>query len=132
MNCAKGTLGCNSIHGAKREFMAKPIHDAYASIHLQKRTEQERKAFSFYSCSYLCFSIKRCYKFSFSHSYLYILLLSSIFTRIYSGFFINIPSFVICSSTSFSRANSFLISFGIHIRPSLSISFLTPTLGKRE
>ena len=25
-----------AIHGAKREFMAKPIHDALASIHFKK------------------------------------------------------------------------------------------------
>jgi len=47
MNCSKlrelpygHDIRCNSIHGAKREFMAKPIHNASASIHLQKQ-EQE-------------------------------------------------------------------------------------------
>ena len=50
MNCSKlrelpygHDIGCNSIHGAKREIMAKPIHDASASIH-KKQTEQARKA----------------------------------------------------------------------------------------
>ena len=27
MNCTVGALKGNSIHGAKREFMAEPIHD---------------------------------------------------------------------------------------------------------
>ena len=36
MNCAAAHWGCNSNHGAKREIMAKPIHDASASIHIKK------------------------------------------------------------------------------------------------
>ncbi|MGN0796963.1 MAG: hypothetical protein ACI4M5_02025 [Christensenellales bacterium] len=27
MNCTQGALWSNSIHGAEREIMAKPIHD---------------------------------------------------------------------------------------------------------
>ena len=41
MNCSKlrelpygHDIRCNSIHGATREIMAKPIHDPSASIHL--------------------------------------------------------------------------------------------------
>ena len=51
---------------------------------------------------------------------------SSFLTRIYSGFLSKIPSFLIYNSTSVSKLNSLRISFGIQIRPSLSISFLTP------
>ena len=43
VNCSKlrelpcgHDIRCNSIHGAKRELMAKPIHDASASIHSHK------------------------------------------------------------------------------------------------
>ena len=36
-----------AIHGAKREFMAKPIHDALASIHFIKNTVTSSEVLSF-------------------------------------------------------------------------------------
>jgi len=48
MNCALRHIDCNSIHGAKREIMAKPIHDASASIHLQKTTEARMEPSQFF------------------------------------------------------------------------------------